>query len=330
MKNPLLVPALTAVIALSACGGSVKTTATPSKHSKVVDIRKAAMPFKVLVAAGGKQIPRATMFAKLANAQAVCIGEAHPDPHQHWAQLTVLTELSKRAKHNGIQLGLGMEMFQRPFQGVLDDYRAGKISEREMLSRTAWKKRWGYNYSLYQPMVRLAVKHGYALVALNTSRELIKKVSRQGLDVMSAEDKAKLPELNLADKQHREWWHKLMSGMGGAAGHSSSSHKGKHHHHPKPTTTSKMSRAERIYSAQVTWDETMADTAAKWLKGGEHRQIVILAGNGHCHESAIVRRMKRRGIERVLSIHPIVDTGDGEVGELLASPINDYVIVMEP
>lgn len=333
MKNRLLVPALTAIIALPACGGTAaKSGTTPSKHSKVVDIRKAAMPYKVLVAAGGKEIPRATMFAKLADAQAVCVGEAHPNPHHHWAQLAVFTELSNRAKQRGAQLALGMEMFQRPFQGVLDDYRAAKISEREMLSRTAWKKRWGYDYRLYKPMIRLAVRQGHTLLALNTAKELIKKVSRQGLDVMSAEDKAKLPQLELDDKQHREWWRKLMGGLGGAAGHSSP-HKGKAKHHhahraKKKKHPSKMSRAERIYSAQVTWDETMADTATKWLKGGQGRQIVILAGNGHCHESAIVRRMKRRGIERVVSIHPIVDTGDGEVGELLAAPINDYLLVM--
>jgi hypothetical protein len=41
--------------------------------------------------------------------------------------------------------------------------------------------------------------------------------------------------------------------------------------------------AERFYTAQVIWDETMAESAAAWLDAEEPRRIVIVAGNGHCH-----------------------------------------------
>ena len=80
-------------------------------------------------------------------------------------------------------------------------------------------------------------------------------------------------------------------------------------------------RSERIYNSQVVWDETMADSAARWVSGGQHRQIIILAGAGHCHDSAIVRRMKRRGIDPVVSVHPVVETGEGETADLLAQPV---------
>jgi uncharacterized iron-regulated protein len=85
---------------------------------------------------------------------------------------------------------------------------------------------------------------------------------------------------------------------------------------------------DKIYPVQVLWDETMADTAARWLQGDPNRRIIILAGNGHCHDSAIVARMKRRGIDKVVSVRPIVDTGDGAIGDLLAEPRNDYLFVM--
>jgi hypothetical protein len=49
---------------------------------------------------------------------------------------------------------------------------------------------------------------------------------------------------------------------------------------------------EDVYIAQTTWDETMADSAARWLNAsGEGARIAILAGNAHCHESAIPRRL---------------------------------------
>jgi hypothetical protein len=72
----------------------------------------------------------------------------------------------------------------------------------------------------------------------------------------------------------------------------------------------------------------MADTAAQWVRGGIKRQIVILAGNGHCHNSAIVHRVRRRGVDKVVSIRPVIDKADGEVAALLAAPENDYLFIM--
>jgi tetratricopeptide (TPR) repeat protein len=90
-----------------------------------------------------------------------------------------------------------------------------------------------------------------------------------------------------------------------------------------------MPSADQIYLVQVIWDETMADTAAKWLTAHPAAHLVILAGNGHCHDTAIVGRMKRRGIADVISLRPVIDSGEGEVAELLAKPMNDYVIVLQ-
>ena len=57
--------------------------------------------------------------------------------------------------------------------------------------------------------------------------------------------------------------------------------------------------------------------------------MVILAGNGHCHDSAIVNRMKRRGVTDVVSVRSVVDDGQGSVATTLVKPINDYVVVLE-
>ena len=73
----------------------------------------------------------------------------------------------------------------------------------------------------------------------------------------------------------------------------------------------------------------MADTSAKWLTANPTGHLVILAGNGHCHDTAIVNRIKRRGVSDVVSLRPVIDTGEGEVAELLAKPMTDYVIVLQ-
>jgi hypothetical protein len=78
----------------------------------------------------------------------------------------------------------------------------------------------------------------------------------------------------------------------------------------------------------VLWDETMADGAATWAKREPQGLLVLLAGNGHCHDSAIVGRIKRRGVDKVISIRPVLDV-EGRVAEALAKPMNDYLVVLE-
>ena len=89
-----------------------------------------------------------------------------------------------------------------------------------------------------------------------------------------------------------------------------------------------MPSAEDIYTVQVIWDETMADTAATWLAAHPDGHMVILAGNGHCHDSAIVGRLQRRGVAAVVSLRSVLDTGQGEVADALVTPMTDYLVVL--
>jgi len=313
--------------ATTAAPGPAAPEPPTEKAEPPPDVEKSALPFSVLVARGGREVEPEFFYDQLSMAQVVCIGEQHTDPHHHWAQLHLLHELSKRQQASGVEGALGMEMVQRPFQGVLDDYAAGKIDEETMRSRIGWKKRWGYDYALYGPMIRLAKKRGLALLALNTVKELTKKVSRKGLDALSDADRTRLPEIDLANASHRAWFFDLMTGMGGAGGHSSKKAKKEQSEAAKAEAAA---RSERIYSAQVVWDETMAETAADWLAGGDKRQVIILAGGGHCHDSAIIARLERRGADPVLSVQPVVDDGEASVAEHLAEPKNDYIFAMKP
>jgi hypothetical protein len=283
-----------------------------------------------------------------------------------------------------------MEMVQRPHQAVLDDYAAGKIGADALISRTGWKDRWGYDFALYQPIIDRAVQARAALLALNISKELRKRIRDVDLDGLTDAERARVPELDLEDPAHRAWWDTIMAEMADVHGHGASHAKDDdvagdddphgddphgddphgddpHGDDPRgddphgddphagagesaadgdggePATdgdagepaadgdageTDDSSAMDKMYRAQVLWDETMADTASRWLAGGDDRMAIILAGNGHCHDSAIPHRIVRRGYRPVLSVRPVIDTGEGEVADLLAAGANDYLFVM--
>jgi uncharacterized iron-regulated protein len=354
------------LLCLAACGGSYRASSAPVKG-----VAAAGLPYTILDARTGHQLDTAAFWTTLAGARAVCIGEEHPNPHHHWVQLEVVRHLVEVAR----PFGVGLEMVQRPFQGVLDDYAARRIDDAALIARTGWVDRWGYDYALYQPILAVAVAHGAALRGLNASKELVAKVAHTGLESLDPTERAALPELVLDDAKHRAWFDAIMASMGASAhGHTHGAghamphdaahagvtepgampHDAAHAGVTEPGAmphdaahagvtepgdegaeapadpAQEQAAADRMYSVQVLWDESMADGAATWLKEDPKRAIAILAGDGHCHDSAIVGRLKRRGITAVVSLRPVIDDGQGSVAELLAAPENDYLIVLQP
>jgi hypothetical protein len=309
--------AVAALVVTAACGGHY-TGGTPAQKpappGPKVGLDAAALPYQILDRHGA-QVDEAAFWDKVTHAHAVCVGEEHPNPHHHWVQLHVVRTLAKRIGKD--KLAIGLEMVQRPFQAPLDDYSAHRIDAE-------------------------------ALLALNAAKELTKKVVRQGLESLTADEKKDMPDLDLKNEAHRAWFDNLMNSMGGTSPHSKKApdkdskdskpddKKDDKDKVPNPHKEGngemvEMPSADRIYTAQVIWDETMADTASKWVKANPTGHLVILAGNGHCHDSAIVNRMKRRGVADAMSIRVVIDDPDaGEsVADILAKPMNDYVVVLK-
>ncbi|HEY0991037.1 MAG TPA: ChaN family lipoprotein [Kofleriaceae bacterium] len=340
-----------AVLALAmtalGCGGRYGGRTAERSQAPRGGIESAALPYQIVDAHTRKSVDESAFWARLAGARAVCVGEEHPNPHHHWLQLHVVRELVKRLPR-GTHLALALEMFQRPFQGVLDDYAAHRIDAAALRSRSGYEERWGYDYNFYGPTIDAAVGAGAQLLAANAAKELTKKVVRHGLESLTPDEKAQVPELKLDDAAHRSWFDALMEDMGGGAAHSQAKagQPDKSDKSDKPAADKKpaepprssphgeggaaeMPSADRVYTVQVIWDETMADTGARWLAANPGGHLILLAGNGHCHDSAIVGRIKRRGIADAVSIRGVIDDGEGSVSDALARPINDYVVVLQ-
>jgi uncharacterized iron-regulated protein len=338
-----------------ACGGAYRgnggaATTPVGAHG----VEAAALPYTILDGRTGRQVAAAEFWGKLGASRVVCVGEEHPNPHHHWAQLEVVSHLTPQGPYP--QLALAMEMFQRPFQAVLEDYAASRIDEAALLSRTGWAERWGYDFEMYRPMLARVIKMGGHLLALNPAKETVKRISRQGLESLTAEERAALPELKLDDAAHRAWFDGVMAEMGGDDAHTKNPHQSSPSDDAAPDPTAMpdpfappsssapsssappasphgssmpaMPSADRIYAVQVLWDESMADGAVRWVKADPSRRAIVIAGNGHCHDVGVVSRIRRRGVADVISIRPIVDNGEGNVAALLARPMNDYLFVM--
>ncbi len=250
----------------------------------------------------GEQITADELYARLAKHRFVVVGEEHDNPFDHHIEAKVLRGVAARVD----QPALGMEMFQRPFQAALDAYVAGDIDEQQMLERTEYKTRWGMNTAFYSPLWRLARAQHFPIVALNARKELSHKVARGGLASLSAAERADVPELDLSNKAQRAYVRQAFG------------------EHGKQMTKQ---RFENFYTAQVLWDETMANTAVRFVQAHpDVDTMVIVAGAAHADKRfGIPPRIERRTRADVITVMP-VDLFEKErpsVEELGASA--DYV-----
>lgn len=239
-------------------------------------------PYSALGASG--LVPPQALEEVLSQQHVVCLGEQHDNLTHHALQLALTRALVERASQSGNPIAVGFEMFSLEDQSALDDYAIGAIAEAEFLQRTRYDQHWGYDFEYYRSLLEWSRGLGAKLLALNAPKTWTKAVARQGASGLQTVDASLQPkDLVLDDPQHQRFFQAAMADHAPVHGHSA--HAG----------NSDNLAQNPIYAAQVVWDETMARTAARWLAAtGTHGRVIIIAGAGHCHRSAIPRRMERR------------------------------------
>lgn len=260
----LWLPAAVAVIAIF----------TGCAHSQPPDPRlddgEALDAGRLLTVDLGRSQTLAEVVAELDDRRAIFVGETHTRYDHHLMQLAVV----RAAHHRTPDLAIGVEWFQQPFQEHLDDFIAGRIDEAELLDRAGYYDRWRFDYRLYRPIVRYAREHGIPLIALNAAQELTSEIGRSGLADLPEDLRTQLPDgYDRSDRDYEQRLRQMFDSHPGGADRS----------------------FERFLDVQLTWDESMAQAAADYLRANPEKRMVILAGSGHiAHRSGIPNRLQRR------------------------------------
>jgi len=131
---------------------------------------------------------RAEWEALVSGSDVVLLGEHHNSVDDHNLELDVVRQMHRSAQSSGQPFSVGLEMVQQRFQGVLDDYVAGKIDDQGLYRGVEWSKRWSWPYEPYLPVFRFCRETGSRLVGLNTDNESLGKVERGGLEELQQEE----------------------------------------------------------------------------------------------------------------------------------------------
>ena len=230
------------------------------------------------------------------NTPIIYIGERHSNYEDHKVQLEVIMSLYR----SGRTFAIGMEMFQKPFQNVLEEYISGTIDEKEFLKNTEYFKKWKFDYNLYREIVEFAKAKNIPIIALNIRSEIIGKVSKGGLDALNEDERKEIPEdMDMADKDYRERLKEIF----------------------KQHKNSEIKTFEYFYQSQILWDETMAHSISEFLKAYPDYQIVVLAGVGHVvYASGIPKRTYRLNKKDYVTLVPDSVSIDDTVGTFVLFP----------
>ncbi|MEL6399832.1 MAG: ChaN family lipoprotein [Cyanobacteria bacterium J06607_6] len=214
----------------------------------------------------------AAEFQTLVAADVVYLGERHDSEVDHAAQLTIIEGLYAADP----DMAIALEMFQRPFQPVIDRYLAGELSEAELVEQTEYLERWGFPWEFYAPFLRFARDHELPVLALNAPSEITRQVAREGLESLEEDDFRYIPPVSEIDTSNDDYREFVAAAFGSHSGHGNFNF-------------------DNFFAAQVTWDETMALTISEFKTSNPDTQVVVLAGNGHViYGHGIPDRVARR------------------------------------
>lgn len=237
-----------------------KKSIKKSQRGKIYTIAKKQLAVKT-----PKQIGLKEIIEEIEDKKLIFIGESHTNFAHHINQLNIIKALHKKGK----KVAIGMEMFQRKFQNVLDDYIKGEIDEKTFLQKSEYFTRWKFNYNLYKPILDYAKENKIPVIALNLDRKIIKKVTKNGFYALSDKEKELLPKsIDFTNQTYKD----TLKAFFNSNVHLNAAHK----------KGVKNVNTDFVYQSQIIWDETMAESISLYLeKNQDVDSFITLAGAGH-------------------------------------------------
>lgn len=242
----------------------------------------------------GARAPEAMSVASAAdvlkNYDVVFIGELHRHPGNHLAEMALFRALHERDAN----VSLSLEQFERDVQGTLDAYLAGKIGEEPLKSEgRAWD-----NYPVsYRPLVEYAKTHKLPVIAAEAPTMVVRCVGQEGPEFLARMKPEQrnwaAAQLNLQDGPYKDKFLKFAGGDGS--------------HGEGQTDDARKAATLRSFAAQVTRDDTMAESIYLHRQKNPGRKVVHLNGTFHSESFlGTAERLKMRDpAVRIAVVSPV-------------------------
>jgi len=264
----------------------------------------------------GKTRPRVVGLAQVAAAlqhfDVVFYGESHSHPGVHLQQMELLRALYARDS----RWMVSFEQFERDVQGVVDDYLAGRIGETTLIDKgRAWT-----NYpTSYRPLLIFARDHDLPVIAAEAPGWAITCMGQWGTGILDQftplERSWVAKDLHVVPGAYRD---KFMNFLGSSPAHGGGT----------AATPEAAAKAERSFSAQVTRDDTMAESIDRAIQ--EHPGYKLLHLTGNFHSAGFlgtVERLRMRDPELKIAVIEPVEVADPSAPAFAADSLGEGTVL---
>ncbi|MDD5772570.1 MAG: ChaN family lipoprotein [bacterium] len=203
----------------------------------------------------GYVVSEKNMIDIIRGSRIIYIGETHDNIEAHRVQLDVIKKLYELDPDN---LSIGMEMFPKSYQKVLDKWSRGELTEKEFIKQVKWYSTWGTDFKYYADIFSFIKEKKLPLIGLNVPQEIIKDMRINGIERTKEIYKEDIPEIDTSDPYYLSFMKSYFSGHG-------STGRG----------------LETFIQIQAMWDEIMAKTVVDYLARKDGMKMVVLAGGNH-------------------------------------------------
>ncbi len=196
------------------------------------------------------------LITALSTYDVVFVGEEHDSRPAHEAELSILQNLFTFDS----SIVLGLEMFERDVQAVLDSYLDSGTNESTFVSQA---RPWPNYETDYKPLVEFAKARKIPVVAANIPRRAASAVAKAGeiSPAVLGPDSVYMPSaVHLDSREYHDRFAETMEGM------------------PKSGPMAAM-MMDGLFKAQVLKDAVMAEALFPWLDQG--RKVIFFCGRFH-------------------------------------------------
>lgn len=322
--SPLLIGIFAVAFLLGGCSNqTIKTLSTNQKNLttqtnqpkqvKPKDSLTTAYDYE-LVNQQLKPIALKQLNTELKDTDIVFIGEFHGNHASALLEMQVLAGLYQQNERHNQDTILSMEMFNRDQQEILNKYLDSEIGEVQLIKEAPV---WNNYVESYRPLVEFAKQRFIPVVAANAAANIVRCVGREGqsyINKLTPQEKstiAKQPFANIAGYKNK--FTGFLSEM---------------RHLPQ-------NRKNNSYSAQITRDNTMAESIYQAWLNHPNSKVIHINGSFHSenHLGTVAALQRLDSKLKIKVITPIRVESSADISRFnkqTANAKDDYLYFIKP
>lgn len=240
---------------------------------------------------GAGQTTQKDVIARAAKASVVLLGETHVNADHHRWQLQTLVALHAMRPN----MVIGFEMFPRRVQAVLDQWVAGKLTEKAFLKAVEWDRVWNTDANLYLPLFHFARMNHIPMRALNIESNLRRQVAEKGFNGVPVEEREGLTRPADPSQAYLDYLLPIYK---------------QHDRKDKQQGETGADDADfkRFIAGQQLWDRAMAQILQKAMTESTDKDkplVVGVMGAGHVlHGFGVTHQLHDLGVKNVAALLP--------------------------